>query len=1643
MKNITTQRKRIWRSLLSVLVLGTLVAMTAVFCAPPMNTPTEDVPPTGAIEVPIGGAPVELEQTWACVTSSITKALDDGNLQYGVTPNTTGTCTTDGTTVNRFKISVYVYAGSGADDKGDFVKAFFCEEQSAGTNTWKYDLTLDTTSTSFTLNQKYVAFVYASKTQAASASADLCKLARYVFTVVCNTHNYALTSTTNATCTATGSQLYTCQTPGCNTTKTETIAALGHASTNGGTSGVHTKCSRCGVTLNSTHSYSSSVQTAATCTVAGTTKYTCACGYYYTQDIPAKGHSTPTTWTEDGTTRFKNCSNGCGTRMATQYKLTLTPGPGIASVSGENWYDSGGTATISCTPSAGYAFKDWTGTAILTANSNSITMDAAKSYTASATPLPYTLTFDENGGTEVADLVNYTIESTDTLPETTRIGYTFGGWQVATTVDGWAAGTYTAGTAVTGKYGTVTMVAKWNPNTYAITYNTNGGDPLADGSFVYDAGLAVLPTPTKNGYTFAGWYLGNSPVAAIPASNTAYAKDITLTAKWTAIVYTANLNFNDGNVTSESVTYTTSGGSLAPLPQPTRPGYTFKGWRVGTTVGNWVEAATVLFAPGAAIPAGYYGEAGASATHVTLVAVWEVVSGYTVTYLEAGGVEIADGTYNTENALTLPTTTRSGFIFDTWEITEVEGDIVSKNGWTMGTRYAAGTQIGVGCAGHITLTARWKGNASVTVPWKIPVSAANVIKTANTNKYYFDPLNSMPEMSPVPTFNNPVYGEGAISISNPSMQQIIHVWTAAGGYVSTSSQSVQDLSGVGKSHIGFEGWISPTDSLGDPAQKAYAASVGYSIDGGDIVTFGASTNMIQVLNDDASVGQAFEVSAAIKQDAALTSVLIDWGYGTQAVNARRISLCLELPSGMDVNRPHEIYFYVVLDNGASIGLNKYITGTAGKPIILTLSNNLAEYTCGANNFKLDKSNDQLLNMDGSATNWLQGNRQSDGRLVVISASQAVQAYSDGNGGFYIYGTQDIGATLSTPTGEFVSPNQVKLTYTATMSQAMSGAWSATSPEFKLYYNRNWYTLTTATTDNKTYTLTATIPWRGGTEYPAADVILNGVGLAVHNTAWTPPGTNYTITLTGLGTFDPTSLSYNLRDGAILPTPTRAGYTFKEWVLVGTADGWSGPYNAGALVGAGLVGNVTLQTSWIAITYQVTFDNAVLGTYDADTGLTLPPLPDGAGRVGYDFTGWTVSPAEGETSNWTPNTGPYAVGDTVGVGNYGNVELTAEWVIIEYIISLKLNAADTEAWQTVTYTVETPAILPTEIPTKNGYTFHEWTLTASDQPGWATAYAPGDTVGVGLDGHATLTAAWNVVTYTITYKDEDGTTDLGTMSYTIEDTFALLTQSHETYRFKGWMPTASVGTWNHEATEPYMGEVTGMWGDVTLIVQWQKGTMVTYVIIGTGGTIDRTEELVQIGEPAQGCTPTAAPGFHYVHWYTDEARTVPVDAAWIGEGNILKPVATEGVGEATYYVCFDLTFKTIVLTPVVDGDVFMNDQTFIYLVNCDALAGEAYDGSITVTVAADGTAYIDLPLGDYTITEKEGWNWRYILNEGSPVIGELTDASADTVTVALTYVLNDARWLNDYSFAVAPPKSKEQLLALAENPDDDDDHPGTL
>ncbi|GBU20365.1 hypothetical protein R80B4_00242 [Fibrobacteres bacterium R8-0-B4] len=210
---------------------------------------------------------------------------------------------------------------------------------------------------------------------------------------------------------------------------------------------------------------------------------------------------------------------------------------------------------------------------------------------------------------------------------------------------------------------------------YIIRFNANGGSvtPATDTS----AGgtLSSLPAPTRDGYTFNGWFTAATGGTKI-TTNSVYNANTTIYAQWTVNTYTITFNANSGTVTPASGT-TGIGGKLTSLPTPTRTDHIFNGWFTAATGGTQVTTNTVFSA------------------NTVIYAQWTVSERPTVTFNANGGS--VSPTYSVIGAdgklASLPEpATRIGYAFDGW-FTAAAG----------GTRVTTSTVFN----GNTTIYARW------------------------------------------------------------------------------------------------------------------------------------------------------------------------------------------------------------------------------------------------------------------------------------------------------------------------------------------------------------------------------------------------------------------------------------------------------------------------------------------------------------------------------------------------------------------------------------------------------------------------------------------------------------------------------------------------------------------------------------------------------------------------------------------------------------------------------------------------------------------------------------------------------------------------------------------------------------------------
>lgn len=144
----------------------------------------------------------------------------------------------------------------------------------------------------------------------------------------------------------------------------------------------------------------------------------------------------------------------------------------------------------------------------------------------------YTVTFNSNGGNSVAAEQAVLGGAFAAPSDPTRTGYTFGGWYT----DSALSNAFSFSTPVTFS---VTLYAKWTAASYPITYSFDGGTNSASNptSYTYSTGL-TLSDPTRDGYTFGGWYSDADFTAQVTSISGTQTGAVTLYAKWTAVAST-------------------------------------------------------------------------------------------------------------------------------------------------------------------------------------------------------------------------------------------------------------------------------------------------------------------------------------------------------------------------------------------------------------------------------------------------------------------------------------------------------------------------------------------------------------------------------------------------------------------------------------------------------------------------------------------------------------------------------------------------------------------------------------------------------------------------------------------------------------------------------------------------------------------------------------------------------------------------------------------------------------------------------------------------------------------------------------------------------------------------------------------------
>ena len=282
-----------------------------------------------------------------------------------------------------------------------------------------------------------------------------------------------------------------------------------------------------------------------------------------------------------------------------------------------------------------------------------------------------TVTLVTNGGSQLSPIRSEVI---DTSPVSTREGYMLEGWYTDITLSNKATFPFAV-------EGDMVLYAKWTAIEYTIDYMLVGGQ--FDGTVPYGYTIensVRLPSPTKVGHTFDGWYASpdhtGQKITSISVGQTG---NRTYYAKWRINSYTLNFESNGG--TNINPIVKEFGEALVEPTAPTRPGYEFVGWYSNSECTEPFAFDTM------------------PASDIWVFAKWEVIS-YRIEYELDGGVFEGEylNEYICENAYTLPIPKKDSYTFAGWYDNEdFSGEKVE--------------EITAGSFGNRKLWAKWQVNS--------------------------------------------------------------------------------------------------------------------------------------------------------------------------------------------------------------------------------------------------------------------------------------------------------------------------------------------------------------------------------------------------------------------------------------------------------------------------------------------------------------------------------------------------------------------------------------------------------------------------------------------------------------------------------------------------------------------------------------------------------------------------------------------------------------------------------------------------------------------------------------------------------------------------------------------------------------------
>ena len=366
----------------------------------------------------------------------------------------------------------------------------------------------------------------------------------------------------------------------------------------------------------------------------------------------------------------------------------------------------------------------------------------------------------------------------------------------------------------------ITLHARWTPTTHTITFDTDGGDPVASISGITDGQKVTAPAaPTKTGFVFGGWFLDATCEHPFDFSE-AIVDDLTLHAKWTTRDYTVQFDTNcSESVPNQTVTH----GGTVNEPDPIKnDGFYFGGWYTDPNLTTPFNFATPVTAD------------------MVLYARWSVkepASAYTVNFVDEDSPESEPA--DTQSVIPGGTATRPEpdptneyATFAGWyieledglsetDIAEIENDPeLAATVWVVGTNARVLYDFDMPVDENITLYARWDyGDCLVTYIDEGSELYADVVKKGGVAENYeldgiygytFDGWFADEALSQPYDFSTPVTGDLTLYAKLTQNRYTVTFNSNGGSEVAPQSVAYEELANVPEGPVWaghtFMGW---------------------------------------------------------------------------------------------------------------------------------------------------------------------------------------------------------------------------------------------------------------------------------------------------------------------------------------------------------------------------------------------------------------------------------------------------------------------------------------------------------------------------------------------------------------------------------------------------------------------------------------------------------------------------------------------------------------------------------------------------------------------------------------------------------------------------------------------------------------------